>query len=101
MLQNPVHSQPTDPLRIASSAQARNHNLSTCARHYFFVMEYWYTKILTNPDARMVSVFDLTGVTMRNLVGDALELMRALMKVRTFHQTPVRGKSSCDNPYAP
>lgn len=55
-------------------------------RHYIYMMEYIYSYVETDPNGKLISVWDITNCSASNLAGDRLKMMRATMGlVRMAH----------------
>jgi len=60
-------------------------SMEAVVRHYTFISEYLWNWLDRRQDGKLVSVWDVTGVGMHDLVGDTLTLLRATMKVMQNH----------------
>lgn len=56
-------------------------------RHYIFISEYVYTVLCPEEEAKMVSIWDITGVGMNDLIpgGDTYTMMKSMIKVMQTH----------------
>eukprot|EP00916_Digyalum_oweni_P002404 GHVL01004430.1.p1 GENE.GHVL01004430.1~~GHVL01004430.1.p1 ORF type:complete len:435 (+),score=66.43 GHVL01004430.1:45-1349(+) len=63
----------------------RGFSIEHILRHYVYVTEFCWNKLAKEPDAKMLTIFDATGATMKLFSGKPLDLLKACLSMIGDH----------------